>query len=445
MIFIKRLSKRIPAYLFYLFAFLLPWQTRWIFRDTAINGVVFEYGRMSLYLFDILLAILLIYLLYLCYSQDKKQLGIIFISCLLLIVYCFLTLFWSTEKIISLYWSVRILFAIGLFYLIQKINFSRVKLAVIITISAGIQGFLAIFQFLTQSVWGSKWFGIDSQTARELGASVVEFGLERWLRAYGSLPHPNILGGLLVLSLIAVVYLTAKIEYKYHRLFLVASVSLIIPAIIFTYSRATWIGFAIVFITGFIYLRLKFSSRAEPSSVLLEKQKFSQGLWLYGLILIIMFTVATWPIIRTRLNIGPSARLEMQSNTERISNAKQALEIFKNHWLLGSGIGNYTYELQSKYPDLKSWQIQPAHNTYLLVLAELGVVGFIIVSLLHSLIVIPIITRKKRPLLLLGLTVLFILLFFDHYFWTLPTGLYIWFLVLGLALKQDRCPINFNP
>ncbi|NMB48140.1 hypothetical protein GYA13_01685 [Candidatus Kuenenbacteria bacterium] len=47
-----------------MFIFLLPWQTRWIFRDYQIDGQVFEYGRLSLYGFDIILIVIMAILLY---------------------------------------------------------------------------------------------------------------------------------------------------------------------------------------------------------------------------------------------------------------------------------------------------------------------------------------------------------------------------------------------
>src|SRR3990167_3528965 len=51
--------ERIIEYLFYLFIFLLPWQTRLIWQDASLNGYVWEYGRFSLYGTELLLWLIL--------------------------------------------------------------------------------------------------------------------------------------------------------------------------------------------------------------------------------------------------------------------------------------------------------------------------------------------------------------------------------------------------
>ena len=56
-----------------LLAFLLPWQTRLIFRAGNVNGGYFEYGSLSVYGTDLLL-LLLIFLLT-CYEIILFQKG----------------------------------------------------------------------------------------------------------------------------------------------------------------------------------------------------------------------------------------------------------------------------------------------------------------------------------------------------------------------------------
>jgi len=304
-----KLSKKLPEYLFYLFVFLLPWQTRWIFHDSFYQGEVFEYWRMSLYSFDIILIILLLYYLIAeLKNLTVKKLRIFNIALLSYCLIVLLSVIWADEKLIAWYWGVRMFLGCGLFYLIQKIDFSRLRLAIVVVIAGAIQGLLGIWQFLNQNVWQSKWLGMAGQSARDLGASVVEFGLERWLRAYGSWPHPNIYGAFLVLSFIGVIYLVTKIKDKYHQLFLVFSSSFIALGILFSYSRAAWLGFGLVFIAGIIWL-----CKTVKDEWL---KKFIKWLWLYLFLLLVLFTLATWPIVKTRLHLGETARLETTSNME---------------------------------------------------------------------------------------------------------------------------------
>jgi len=425
-----KLSKKLPEYLFYLFVFLLPWQTRWIFHDSFYQGEVFEYWRMSLYSFDIILIILLLYYLIAeLKNLTVKKLRIFNIALLSYCLIVLLSVIWADEKLIAWYWGVRMFLGCGLFYLIQKIDFSRLRLAIVVVIAGAIQGLLGIWQFLNQNVWQSKWLGMAGQSARDLGASVVEFGLERWLRAYGSWPHPNIYGALLVLSFIGVIYLVTKIKDKYHQLFLVFSSSFIALGILFSYSRAAWLGFGLVFIAGIIWL-----CKTVKDEWL---KKFIKWLWLYLFLLLVLFTLATWPIVKTRLHLGETARLETTSNMERAAGYRVAKEIIKDNFLLGVGVGNYANELKERYPDEKVWDIQPVHNILLIIFGELGIIGFLIVILLNCYIV-KLLFKKRDWSYLSLLFIVYCLLFFDHFWWTLSSGLYVLWLVMGLVFKEHK-------
>ena len=422
----------IPEYLFYLFVFLLPWQTRWIFHDSFYQGEVFEYGRISLYSFDIILIVSLLY----CFIVELKNLTVkkLRIFNIALALYCLIVLLsviWADEKLIALYWGIRMLLGWGLFCLIQKIDFSRLRLAIVVVIAGAMQGLLGIWQFLDQSVWQSKWLGMAGQNARDLGASVVEFGLERWLRAYGSWPHPNIYGALLVLAFAAVIYLITKIQSKYHQLFLIFSSSFISLGILFSYSRAAWLGFGLVFIAGIIWLYKTVKDE--------WLKKFAQRLWLYLFLLLALFTWATWPIIKTRLHLGEITRLETISTMERAAGYRAAKEIIKDNFLLGVGVGNYADELKERYPDEPVWYIQPVHNITLVIFGELGIIGFLMVILLNCYI-IKLLFKKRAQGYFGVLIIVYCLLLFDHFWWTTGSGMYILWLTAGLAHQEG----NFN-
>ncbi len=441
--FIKKIKalifKNPLEFIFYLFVFLLPWQTRWIMRERIIGGQVFEYSRISLYGFDVVLIVLLVLAIFSKHKQKTDELLVLkaqrqipnikrqtLFIVLLFVIYCALTVFWSKEKVVSLYWGIRMLLGWGLFWLAsQKINFSKVRLAVIMVISGAIQGLLAIWQFTQQSVWQSKWLGMAGQSARDLGTSVVEFGIERWLRAYGSLPHPNILGAWLVLSFVALIYLITKIKHKYHKLFLIFSASFISLGILFTYSRAAWLGFIGAYFAGAVWL-LK-SKQAK------WLKNFAAGLLIYLVALLAVFSSATWPLIKTRLNIGPPDRLELKSNTERIASWQQAVVLWQKHRWWGVGIGDYTLARQTEQPDLKSWEIQPAHNIPLLILAELGIVGLVLFMFLNGWLWFYLWRQRQWPEMGV-LFLVWVLAMFDHFWWTLGAGLYVWWLIMGLLV-----------
>ena len=155
---IEYLTQKTPEYLLYLFVFLLPWQTRWVARDYQIRGDVFEYGRIGLYAFDIILIILLALLLHpacnasqvsasepgRCSIVGKRQeivnngqrvtrnerVWLLFLG-----VYILVTTIFAGEKLVSIYWIARLALGAGLFWAIQKINYSKLKLALVVVVA----------------------------------------------------------------------------------------------------------------------------------------------------------------------------------------------------------------------------------------------------------------------------------------------------------------------
>jgi hypothetical protein len=57
------------TWLYPLFAFLLPLQTRWIVRDAPVGDSVWEYGRVSVYGFDVVLVLINLLILFIYLRQ----------------------------------------------------------------------------------------------------------------------------------------------------------------------------------------------------------------------------------------------------------------------------------------------------------------------------------------------------------------------------------------
>ena len=107
--------------------------------------------------------------------------------------------------------------------------------------AAVLQGMIAIAQFGLQWTPAFKWLGLASQSAWELGPGIVETLGGRWLRSYGSLPHPNILGGFLCAGLLGVIYLLSIIRKK-GRWWLWLSLVLVAQGLVLSFSRSAWLG-----------------------------------------------------------------------------------------------------------------------------------------------------------------------------------------------------------
>lgn len=437
--------KKLLEYGLYLFVFLLPWQTNYILRESQINGAKWEYGTICFYAIDILLIFLFVLFIianrrlrikenYKKILTDKKKFYF-FIFALLLIVFCFLSAFWSADKTLAFYSTVKIAEAIALFFLLLNIRFNWQKLFIAFIAGAVIQSGLALWQFFQQATFASSWLGMSFYDSQELGVSVVETPLRRWLRAYGSFQHPNILGGYLAICLIFTVGLYLKIQnrakqnYKnfLSRILLLFAYCLQFAALLVSFSRSAWL--VLVSSLGIIFLMEIFKKRKNEILNLIKIFVISMG------IIGVFFTIFQEPFLA---RVKVSGRLEIKSIEERTDYTEQAKNLIKDNWIAGTGAGNYTlanyYKLDKKYP---AWYFQPVHNVYLLILAELGIIGFLLFfAILIS--AIRFLNFKNINFAFFAFLSLLIIMFFDHWLWSLHFGVLFFWFILGMMIKYNR-------
>lgn len=436
---IKNFLFKVPEYLLYLFVFLLPWQTRWIVRDTVVNSAVWEYGRIGVYGFDVVF----IFLVFCClvakflilnfkFSNNFKFLNFKTSKSplvLLSVIFVAINILMATDKILAIYWWLRIMEGVGLIWLMKKIDYAKIKLAAAFVLSMLFSAGLGIYQFINGGSGAVKWLGLAWREAKNLGDSVVEVSGERFLRAYGSLPHPNILAGFLVVALILVFYIfwqTKNTNSKKQNIFLYLSIIFLTSGLFFTFSRAAWLaGIILCIVFCVVWIKQKSFERYKKiglASVVLTA---------------IILTGVYWPLVVVRT--GNETRLEIKSTTERLGGYRAAVEIIKGQPLWGVGLGNYTKVLAQKTPEAPVWKNQPVHNVFVLAWAELGMIGILLLGFLLYILLKEqdALVMKKKWITwgMLGSVFVFLGLF-DHYFWTLPAGLWLFFVYVGIVLKK---------
>jgi O-antigen ligase len=125
-----------------------------------------------------------------------------------------------------------------------------------------------------------------------------------------------------------------------------------------------------------------------------------------------------------------------------------ALEVIKENPVLGVGMGNGTYEIARALRYRKKQRA--AHNTFLAITTEFGIVGFIFFIILIGLILKSISRKLKRPppimdnnLSYLGSAIYISLLVYlvQAMFLTMQQSKYLWFL-LGFAASFANMTIN---
>ncbi|MEA3398179.1 MAG: O-antigen ligase family protein, partial [Patescibacteria group bacterium] len=314
----------IIEYGLYFLVFVLPWQARWIIRGGEINNGYSEYSTISLYGTDVLLIIVLaLFAVYKIINFSRKSGERLKIQPVWLLVaglelMVFISIFASADKLMAIYAYGRFLLGVGLFWLIMSASYNRIKLIYAFLGGVFLQTCLGVWQFLIQSSRACKWLGLSVHNPADAGVSVVEtLSGERWLRAYGGLDHPNMLGGLLAISLLLALYIFLfKIHHKqYNSKFLINAKYLILNIVVlfflvglfFTFSRGAWVGL----IAGILSILIIALIKRD----LLAQKKILKIILAGGILVFILFNLYG-DLVMTRL--AKDARLELKSNAERI-------------------------------------------------------------------------------------------------------------------------------
>jgi len=448
---------RTIQYLFCAYLFLLPWQTRLIWHDAHLNGFVWEYGRFSLYGSQLLLwLILLLFAVWLIKNRPTKlgplnfferlyqPANFIYWLIILFVITSGLSIFWALDQPLAYYRWFIVLQSVALLALVllSTIKFKLIAWAVV---AAGIvQGLVASWQFITQAVWPNKWLGLAKHLSELDGTIVIQTATGRWLRAYGSLSHPNVLGGFLVICFLFLVYLAVTANSYREKILVVVGEIVIIAGLFFSFSRSAWLAL----IVGLVL----FGWWLHRARQLVWQRRFFKLLLVSGVILVALFSslpelwLARWQA---------QAPVEVSSLSLRLTFTQQAWQLIQLAPWQGTGIGHYTLgvvkHISSTWP---GYYYQPVHNLYLLVLAELGVIGFIIFCLIiFSLFWF--LARKifrgetpdddivlARVISWLCFIAILIISLVDHYFWSLEFGVVIFWLILALNIKVLKSGIN---
>lgn len=418
-------KNKIAQIFLYLWLLIWPWQTKLILRTSDS-----PYLEISLFLSLLILLVPLIIWTHQIFTKDywrfKKGMSrpLWWRALLVWELITFASIFWASDFMLALYRYIILVFGILLFYVIKSTDFVKAKLVIRYFIIGLITpSLLAIWQFFTQSTLSSKYFGLAYHASNILGDSVIETSAGRFLRAYGSFDHPNILGGMMVIGLILVLYSSLKKEIsRNERLFYLLSFSVFYLALLVSFSRAAWL--ALLVSAPFIL----FSAW--------RRGRFQKKLIALFIILVVGISVAVINPSRD-LFLGRTqtdSRLEIKSIDERELYLEQAKEVITRNPFMGTGISGYTTEV--KILDNFSfpyWYYQPVHNYWLLAWAEIGIFGLIAI-ILFWFAVFKAGLKNGLWSIILALGVFSLL---DHWLWDQTFGLLVFFVVMGLIFRED--------
>lgn len=266
---------------------------------------------------------------------------------------------------------------------------------------------------------GMEWPG--TLTPLLPGASVVQLasGL-RILRAYGTLPHPNLLGGFVFLTLLGPLYLfLIRREPNYAALLLLV---LGIVLLVLTFSRSAWLGFLAV------------------AMILAAKAKYfdRRRIALLMSVIVLAGICSLYPLrdlLLTRM-AGQGIATEQISTQGRSWLRAQAEKMIQKSPVIGVGVGSFLLELAKHAPE--GAPIEPVHDLPVLVTAELGLAGLALALYSCAGLAIKVLQSRAPESILAGAVIagLGAISLFDHYLWTLAPGRIMLALALGLWTGQ---------
>jgi O-antigen ligase len=338
-----------------------------------------------------------------------------------------LSILWSSDWRTSLYISLHLWLVFLLILSLKDWNEAWRPVMFGLCAALTIQIIVGYGNFALQSTsflqpLNIKWPGIiDTGTT---SASVVQLqnGL-RILRAYGTLPHPNILGGFVLICLTGPIYLFVVNQRPNYAALLLLVLGIILLGL--TFSRSAWLGL------------ISFLAVLSMKSKHLDRKRLS--LLLASCILTIILTL--FPLRSFLLSrIGdPSIHTEQISTVGRSWLAQQAINTFREHSIAGVGVGSFILELSEHA--VEGAPIEPVHNIFLLIGSELGILGLLLLAgLIVAVTQQTIRIRSPQAILASGtLAGLGMISLFDHYLWSIAPGRLMLGLALGLWAGQVSC------
>jgi hypothetical protein len=278
-----------------------------------------------------------------------------------------------------------------------------------------VEGILAIGQVSKGgSLNGWWWFlgerKFDFNTIGIAQMSVVDMGL---VRAYGTFSHPNSLAGFLLVSLIWWV--------KNFSLFRSSNYQRVKWWVVF------WLGLVGIFLAGsrtIWLLTLGFLIFLGWNSKVNIKKKVKGLAFLVLLVIVLIKMIGfNYPLVNFLGGWDENGLIKRgQLNLA-------ALQMIKKSPWFGVGLGNFLANLPEFQKNNQIFWFQPVHNVLLLLVSEIGLLGFGVMGWVLG--------RKwdwkkwdKWIWIILG--VIFVSGMVDHYWFTLPQNMWLLTLVFGI-------------
>ena len=279
---------------------------------------------------------------------------------------------------------------------------------------------IAIAQFLKQgSLNGVFWYlGERTFNASTPGIAKAIVGGRLVMRPYATFPHPNVLAGFILVSLILI---SSSNILKWLAIILGTG------TVVISFSRSVWL------VGSAIGLLVLLKHLWDSERIVKRHLRWWSASWrrcLRGggvlLMLIILFGIFCFA---SRLSTN-------QAISQRLQLIKATGLMIKTAPLAGVGLNNFIVHLSELGQTSEAIRfLQPVHNLFLLVAAETGLIGLAI-FLWFLMLTYKKLLITNNQLLIVALSAILALGFFDHYWFTLQQTQLLFAIVLGLSWRD---------
>ncbi len=407
-----------------------------MYSEAQIAGTHTEFGVMSLYAVEVLLAVAVIGGSLLDRKwftiQQKHQLAVR-LGAIVCVVAVLGTAF-ADRSVFSLAMTAHILFAFMVFFalLLDRVSVRHVLYAFVLSLLAPLA--LSVIQVFGGSSPASSWFGLAFRDAAQLGDAVFTVNGERVLRAYGTFPHPNVFGGFLGVALFAWWGVMASVRREWtkrkHVIFTSIGTIILMFGMLLTGSRSAFLGLFVGLTLVFVVKSIPSMKIARPVAAIL------------GMIAVFGSLFASFYLTDLASSIRGGGVNEERSLIERVALYEDFVPFMAaTNPLVGRGLGSYVLSFSDTQPGKNAFDYQPVHNVFLLILAELGLLGLVAALCWAVNVVWTNVSRfpHRDALYAFGMgNVILMICFFDHYLWSSWSGLALIAFVSAMMMRMGE-------
>jgi hypothetical protein len=227
---------------------------------------------------------------------------------------------------------------------------------------------LGFYQIISGFDFGLKWMGEVSLSVTTIGVAKLEIMDQVYVRPYGLMTHPNLLGFLGLICFYFSKTSESKVNVINPKLPKILSISGLI-LIVLSFSRMALIGLILILIFTTVFdKKINFDNKWNFQIIFkLLKSKF------YSFILVLVPVFLLILLFIQRLS---------GSDRYRFADFNQFIEligVLEIHQIMfGTFVSSYQYLLRDNFV-LEMWQYQPVHNLFLNFLIWTGIFPFLVI------------------------------------------------------------------